>query len=268
MYRFIGQIRPGLHVYSSASGVREGKRDGVSHKREEFATTRWSIVIAAGRGESSLSREALSLLCTTYWYPLYAYARRRGCRAEQAEDVTQSFFARFLEKKNVQDADRSRGKFRSFLLVAFKHFLANEYDRERAQKRGGQHETVPLNLEDAERKYNSSLVHGATPDQEYEKQWALSVLDGVVAQLTDEYAAAGKADLFTRLRVFLPGATREETYQACGTTLSLSESAVKMAVHRMRKRYRHVLRKRIADTLADPGAVDEEIRYLLDVLST
>lgn len=268
MHKFVRQIRPGLHVYSASMGSVEGKRYGVSNRREEFATTRWSIVIAAGRGESSLSRDALSLLCKTYWYPLYAYARRRGYRADQAEDVTQSFFARFLEKKDVQDADRSRGKFRSFLLVAFKHFLANEYDRERAQKRGGQHVIVPLNLDDAERKFNSGLVHGATPDQEYEKQWALSVLDGVVAQLTDEYAAVGKADLFGRLRVFLPGATGDETYQACGAALSLSESAVKMAVHRMRKRYRHILRKRIADTLADPAAVDEEIRYLLDVLST
>lgn len=251
-----------MRVYLRPMGSCQERGQG----RAEFATTRWSIVIAAGRGESSLSRDALSLLCKTYWYPLYAYARRRGYRAEQAEDLTQSFFARFLEKNDVQDADRSRGKFRSFLLVAFKHFLANEYDRERAQKRGGQHEIVPLNVDDAEHRYNSSVIHGVTPDQEYEKQWALSVLEGVVAQLTDEYAAAGKADLFAQLRVFLPGATGDATYQECGEALSSSEAAVKMAVHRMRKRYRHILRKRIADTLADPGAVDEEIRYLLGVL--
>ena len=241
-------------------------RDLRNH-RADFATTRWSIVLAAGRTDTPSSRDALAALCESYWYPLYAYARRRGYRAEQAEDLAQSFFARFLEKNDVQDADRSRGKFRSFLLVEFKHFLANEYDREHAQRRGGQNEIVSLNANDAERKYNSSVTNGVTPDQEYEKQWALSVLEGVVAQLTDEYAAAGKADLFARLRVFLPGTTGDATYRECGEALSLSEAAVKMAVHRMRKRYRHVLRKRIADTLADPGSVDEEIRYLLDVLS-
>ncbi|HRI88670.1 MAG TPA: sigma-70 family RNA polymerase sigma factor [Candidatus Hydrogenedentes bacterium] len=242
---------------------------GASHvRRRGFVTTRWSIVIAAGQDESSLSRDALSVLCNTYWYPLYAYARRRGCGVEKAEDLTQGFFTRFLEKNDVADADRTRGKFRSYLLASFKHYLANEHDREHAVKRGGKAELVHLDLTDAEHKYNSGMSHGLTPDQEYDKQWALAVLDGALERLANEYAAEGKAQLFAQLRAYLPGSNAELTYRQCAEALAMSEAAVKMAVLRMRKRYRQVLRKQIADTLADQDSVDEEIRYLLHVIGS
>jgi len=239
-------------------------RDLRNH-RADFATTRWSIVFAAGRADSPSSRDALADLCKSYWYPLYAYARRRGYRADQAEDTTQSFFARFLEKHDVQDADRARGKFRNFLLASFKNFLANEHDRDTAKKRGGEYTFESIDAESAERRYGSA-PHALTPEQEFEQQWALSMLDAVVAQLNTEYARAGKAPLFAMLKDFLPGSASELTYRQCAESLSTSESAVKMAVLRLRRRYRQVLRDQIADTLPPDGSVDEEIRYLLNII--
>lgn len=194
--------------------------------RAEFATTRWSIVLAAGRADSTSSRDALAHLCKAYWYPLYAYARRRGYRADQAEDLTQGFFARFLEKHDVQDADRARGKFRSFLLASFKNYLANEHDRETAKKRGGDFTIESIDSADAEQRY-SAAPHSLTPEQEFEQQWALSMLETVIVQLQAEYFRAGKGPMFSLLKEFLPGAASELTYRQCAESLSTSESAIK-----------------------------------------
>lgn len=231
-----------------------------------FPTTRWSVVVSAGSNESKISYDALSDLCASYWYPLYAYARRRGYAFAQAEDLTQGFFARFLEKGDVRDANPTRGRFRSFLLASFKHFLANEWDRTVAQKRGGGAAMLSLDFVAAEGKYGACLAYGATPDQEYERQWALAVLEESVGQLEREYAAAGKDGLFARIQAFLPGATVAMSHRQCAEDLGMTEAAVKMAVHRLRARYRKALRQRIADTLDDPESVDDEIRYLLNVL--
>lgn len=239
-------------------------RDSRNH-RAEFNTTRWSIVLAAGRVDSPSSRDALAHLCKAYWYPLYAYARRRGHRADQAEDFTQSFFARFLEKHDVQDADRARGKFRNFLLASFKNFLANEHDRNTAKKRGGEFTFETFDSVDAEHRYGSA-PHALSPEQEFEQQWALSMLGAVVAQLEAEYSLAGKAPIFALLKDFLPGSASELTYRKCADALATSESAVKMAVLRLRRRYRQVLRDQIADTLPPDGSIDDEIHYLLGII--
>ena len=239
-------------------------RDLRNH-RADFATTRWSIVLAAGRADSPSARDALAALCKSYWYPLYAFARRRGYRGDQAEDLTQGFFARFLEKHNVQDADRARGKFRNFLLASFKNFLANEHDRNTAKKRGGEFAFESIDSANAEHRY-ASLPHSLSPEQELEQQWALSMLETVVKQLEAEYTCAGKAPLFSLLKEFLPGSASELTYRQCADSLSVSEAAVKMAVLRLRRRYRQVLREQIADTLPPDGSIDEEIRYLLSII--
>ena len=240
-------------------------RDLRNH-RADFATTRWSIVLAAGRADSPSARDALAALCKSYWYPLYAFARRRGYRGDQAEDLTQGFFARFLEKHDVQDADRARGKFRNFLLASFKNYLANEHDRDTAKKRGGEFIFETFDSVNAEHRYGSA-PHALTPEQEFEQQWALSMLEAVVAQLEAEYARAGKAPLFALLKEFLPGSAAELTYRQCAESLATSESAVKMAVLRLRRRYRQVLREQIADTLPPDGSIDEEIRYLLSIIA-
>ena len=232
-----------------------------------FQTTRWSIVLAAGDPGALASRDALSTLCETYWYPLYAFARRRGETVEQAEDLTQGFFARLLEKNELRNADRERGKFRTFLLTAFKYFIANEWDRAQTKKRGGHLEKLHLDYVAAESRYSTSLSQGLTPDQEFEQQWALSILDGVLAQLAREYELAGKGCQFEALQAFLPGAANTTTYEQCAETLARSVPAVKMAVSRLRGRYKLVLREWIASTLEDPKDVEEEIRYLLNVMS-
>jgi RNA polymerase sigma factor (sigma-70 family) len=243
-----------------------GENEEKPGRRMRFATTRWSIVVAASAGASDESRTALAVLCETYWYPLYAFARRRGSSVEQAEDLTQGFFARFLEKNDVQDADCERGRFRTFLLTSFKHFIANEWDRSRAAKRGGKVELVHLDFSTAEGRFATECSPPSTPDQEFERQWAHAVLAETVERLRAEYRAAGKERLFAKIEGFLPGSVDPPTCRACAESLGTTEGAVKMAVHRLRGRYRSVLREVIADTLGPDASVDEEIRYLMSVL--
>jgi RNA polymerase sigma-70 factor (ECF subfamily) len=227
-----------------------------------FATTRWSLVAAAGQVGSPQSREALATLCQVYWYPLYAYARRHLPNAHDAQDLTQAFFAELLEKDYLQTADRQRGKFRSFLLTAFKHFLSRERERSRTQKRGGGRSQVSLDFQGGERRYQLEPIDHATPETIYERRWALAILERALARLRQEFADAGKEKLFERLKGALAGEGLQESYARIAQELGISEQAVKVAVHRLRRRYQELLRGEIAQTVASPEEVDEELRDL------
>ena len=228
----------------------------------EFLTTRWSIVLAAQDGRSG---DAMERLCRSYWYPLYAYVRRAGNSPEDAQDLTQEFFARLLAKSWLDEVKQERGRFRSWLLAAMRHFLANEWHRSRTQKRGGGAVVFALDSEDAERRYHDEPSPDAAPDVLYDRRWALTLIDTVLERLGAEFSAAGKAPLFAELRGTLTGGARP--YAEIGTVLGTSEGAVKIAVVRLRERFRELLRAEIAETVATPGETDAEMRHLLDALA-
>jgi RNA polymerase sigma-70 factor (ECF subfamily) len=231
-----------------------------------FAATRWTLVLTAAKGSASSSAaDALAELCSTYWYPLYAYLRRRGHDPHDAEDLTQSFFAHLLAKQFLAKADREKGKFRAFLLASLKNFLADERDRATAQKRGGGRPTIPLDSLAAETRYRLEPADELTPDKLYEKQWALALLEQVLARLRDEMTAEGKAALFEALRSVLTGG-QTSSYAEIAKELRMTEGAVKIAAHRLRRHYRELLREEIAHTVAGPEEVEDEIRYLLSCL--
>lgn len=233
--------------------------------RGGFAATRWTLVLSAARGsQTPRAAAAMAELCRVYWYPLYAFIRRRGHAAPEAEDLTQEFFARLLEKHFLGDVDREKGRFRTFLLMAVKRFLANEYDRAQAQKRGGGQSIVPWET-DWEGRYLQEPVDTMTPERLFAQQWALTLLDQVLGRLRAESRAAGKAALFDALKDHLAG-SGEETYAVTAARLGMSEGAVKVTVHRLRRRYRELLREEISHTVAGPDEVQEEIRYLLSCL--
>jgi RNA polymerase sigma-70 factor (ECF subfamily) len=234
-----------------------------------FATTRWSIVVAAGAAEDTVGRAALESLCAAYWYPLYAFERRGGTAAEDARDLVQGFFAELLEKDYLAQADRERGRFRTFLITAFRHFASKEREKARALKRGGGRRPLPLDFEDGESRYLREPADERTPERLFERRWALTLLDEAMARLLEEHRAAGREALFDALRGTLGGAGAgpEEPYAALGARLGMSEGALKVAVHRLRRRYRDVLRAAIAETVADPAEVDDEIRQLLGALT-
>jgi RNA polymerase sigma factor (sigma-70 family) len=232
-----------------------------------FATTRWTVVLAAGRRGTRESEVALAFLCEAYWYPLYAYARRRGHAPEEAEDLTQGFFAILLEKGYVEAADRERGRFRTFLLTAFARFMAKERDRERALKRGGGRTPLPFGLGEAEGRYAREPWHDLTPEKIYERRWALTVIDRALADLRKRCAAEGNEALLERLKGFLTG-TAQGGYAEAGSDLGLSEGAVKTAVHRLRGRFREALRAEIARTVDDPADVEEELGHLRRALES
>ena len=231
-----------------------------------FATTHWSLIVAAREGEAAQAQEALAGLCRAYWYPLYGYIRHQGHAADRAQDLTQEFFARLLEKDFLAAVDREKGKFRSFLLAACKHFLANEHDRECARKRGGGRQALSLDLRDAAGRYAHEPAHGETPERLFERRWALALLEQVLARLRREYEAAGKGRWFASLKGRLAGEGATASHARTAAELGVSEGAVKVAVHRMRKRYREVLRDEIAQTVDDPGQVEDEIRALFAAL--
>src|SRR5262245_24467918 len=235
-----------------------------------FTSTQWSLVLAAGGGWTPEAEQALAKWCGAYWPPIYAYLRRRGYSTPEAEDLTQSFFVQLLEKNYLRDASPERGKFRSFLLTSLKHFLANEWDRARARKRGGQFHFI--SVEEIASQENGRLldIHTLTPEEQFERQWALTALNRVISRLGEEYKGAGKARLFDHLKDFLIG-TDGLPYRQVAVSLEMSEGAVKTAVHRLRGRFRNLLRTEIAETLPRPddqAEVDGEIRYLLKTLSS
>ncbi len=230
-----------------------------------FATTHWSLVVAA-QGASPAAREALAELCRLYWYPLYAYVRRRGHSDDEAQDLTQEFFARLLERNDLARLDPARGRFRAFLLAACRHFLANQRDHAHALKRGGGLRPLSLDLADSERRYASEPSHEQTPERLFERRWALTLLDCVLQRLRQHYETAGQLLLFERLKGSLTGAATD-TYAESAAVLGMTEGAVKVAAHRLRQRYRDLLREEIARTVADPGEVDDEIRELFGALA-
>jgi RNA polymerase sigma-70 factor (ECF subfamily) len=201
-----------------------------------------------------------------YWYPLYAYVRSRGHSHDRAQDLTQEFFATLLEKDGLAAVEQGKGRFRSFLLAACQHFLANQHDREQAQKRGGGRQFVPIDFQGAEGRYRHEPAHGETPERLFERRWALALLERVLARLRAEYEASGRGRLFERLKARLTGGDAGVPHAEAAEELGLSEGAVKVAVHRMRKRYRELLREEIAQTLDDPGQVEDEIRSLFAAL--
>jgi RNA polymerase sigma factor (sigma-70 family) len=231
----------------------------------QFPTTRWTLVVAAGNPERKDARCALVSLCENYWYPLYAYLRRRGYPADQAQDLTQEFFIRVLEGRYLDRADPEKGRFRSFLLTSLKFFVADEEDRQRAGKRGGG-AVVSLEFSSGEERYQREPAHHETPEWIFERRWALSVLDRVVDKLRDEFVQHGRMEHFERLKVFLLGQS-DAPYAALAREMKTSEGALKVAIHRLRKRYRELFRQEIADTVADPAEVDSELRYLAAVLT-
>jgi RNA polymerase sigma-70 factor (ECF subfamily) len=233
----------------------------------DFATTRWSLVLAARGRAAPGARDALASLCALYWYPLYAYVRRRGHGADEAHDLTQEFFARLLEKDFLAGVDRGKGKFRSFLLAACNHFLANERDRERAKKRGGGRPVLSLGAADADGLYRAEPADALTPEKLFERRWALAVLRQVMTRLRDEFEAKGKGRLFDRLRGFLVG-EKGAGYRRAAVELGLSEGAVKVAVHRLRQRYRELLHEEIGRTVETPEQVEEEVRELFAALGS
>ena len=235
-----------------------------------FATTHWSVVQAAGRGaDTSRARDALARLCQAYWHPLYAYVRRVGYSPHDAQDLTQEFFARLLAKNFLASADESRGRFRSFLLASLKHFLANEWDKARAQKRGGGHALISIDVSSAETACGPVCepADPASAEKMYERRWALTLLDQVLRRLKGEYAASGRAALFEELKLTLTEASRSVKYAEIASRLGSTEGAVKVAVHRLRQRYREVLRAEIAETVSGVDEVEDELKNLFAALA-
>jgi len=232
-----------------------------------FATTHWTVVLAAGAGDPRQAEVALEELCRTYWYPLYAYVRRHGHSREDAEDLTQGFFARLLEKNYLEGITSEKGKFRAFLLVALKRFLANEWDRANRQKRGGGVPPLSLDWQDAESRYQVTPADNLSPDKLYDRAWAVIVLEHVITRLRDESGAEGKADQYEQLKTFLMVGKSEIPYAQAAARLNMNENAVRVAVHRFRRRYRELLREEIVQTLANPAQADEEMQALFSALS-
>jgi RNA polymerase sigma factor (sigma-70 family) len=233
---------------------------------EPFEPTNWSLILAARDRASPRAREALSALCQAYWYPLYAFIRRQGHSADAAEDLTQEFFARFLETDFLAAVDRDKGRFRAFLLAACKHFLANRRDHDKAQIRGGAHRIVSIDTTEAEGRYRLEPVHHLTPEALFERRWALTLLDQVFEQLRHEFDQAGKSDQFEALKSTLTGDRCGVPYARIAERLGTTEGAVQVAAHRLRRRYRAALRARIAATVDDPARIDDEIRDLFAAL--
>lgn len=232
-----------------------------------FATTRWTVVLAAGADHSVDAQDALAKLCQTYWYPLYAYVRQRGCSTHDAQDLTQAFFERLLEKNTLAQITRERGKFRSFLLTALNHFLVDEWKKARAQRRGGGR-VISLDSTAAETRYAREPAETCTPEKLFEQNWALALLDSVFEQLRLEYEKTGKARLFTEIKFCLTGEKNSVPYELLAERLGLPVNTLKVAVHRLRQRYRELLRAEVANTVTSPEEVEEELRYLFRALAS
>ena len=234
--------------------------------RAAFVTTHWSVVLTAGQHDATRALNALEQLCQMYWLPLYAYVRRRGYSPEDAKDLTQEFFARLLERDWVARADQQRGRFRTFLLTSMSHFLANEWEKARAQKRGGGR-VVSLSCDAAEARCAWEPVDNFTPEQNFERRWVLTLLDRVMDRLSAEYARAGNGELYENLKPCLLGDRTAQPYAALAVKTGMTEGSIKVAVFRLRQRYRELLRDEIANTVETPEEIEEEMRYLFAVLA-
>jgi RNA polymerase sigma-70 factor (ECF subfamily) len=239
--------------------------------RRRFATTSWSVVaIASGDApDTAAQREALARLCAAYWFPLYAFIRWQGHSQNNAEDLVQGFFARLIEKNDLADADPARGRFRTFLLASLRHYMANEHDRQQALKRGGGVRIVSIDVPAAEARLGNAPSQRKTPEREFGRQWALSVLEHALSDLRVEYEGRGRRELFEVLSPLLAGSADEEPSHAeAAQRANLSPGAVKVALHRLRSRYRNAIRRLVQETCADDDEVEAELRHLLDALSS
>lgn len=243
------------------------QRGDVCAAKGQFTTTHWSVVLAAGQCGTAQCAQALEVLCRTYWHPLYAYVRRRGYEAHGAQDLTQEFFARLLEKEYLRAVDREKGKFRSFLLAAMEHFLAKEWRRANAQKRGGSVSFLPLDDPSAESGPLQVAAPNLSPEEFFDQQWAITLLEQAVGKLRQEFRAAGKWEVFEELKIYLTGERQEASYADLAIRLDTTTAALKMAVSRMRQRYGELLRAEIARTVSSPGEVEEELHALFAALS-
>jgi DNA-directed RNA polymerase specialized sigma24 family protein len=231
-----------------------------------FETTRWSLIVAAGGDNSTTARAALATLCEIYWYPLYAYVRRRGTNADEARDLTQGFLTTLLERRDFEHVRQERGRFRAFLLASFQHFLANDLAQRRALKRGRGLTFLPLAFDEAEGRYRIEPTDTTTPETLYERRWTLTVIDRVLAELRREWEASGREAEFDGLKSCLLGTNPAGGYAAIAERLGTTEGALKTSVHRLRRRFQAALRTDIAETVSDPADVDDEIRYLVRAL--
>ena len=235
--------------------------------RAVFETTQWSLVIAAG-GDSTRARNALARLCETYWYPLYAYVRKRTSNPDDARDLTQGFLTSLLERRDFDNLRQERGRFRAFLLASFQHFISNQGAHERTQKRGGGAVLLPLTFEDAEGRYRFEPADSENPQTLYERRWALTVIDRVLAQLREKWEAAGRGVEFDQLKDCLLGEGPSGGYQALATRLGTTEGAARTSAHRLRRNFQAKLRDEVAATVSNPEDVEDEIRYLIRALNT
>ena len=241
--------------------------DGAASGAAQFATTHWSVVLAAAEEDSPQAAAALETLCRTYWYPLYAYLRRRGYSPEDAQDLTQSFFTRLLQENLPAQADRTKGKFRSFLLLTLSHFLSDERERAIAGKRGGGQVLLSLDAEAPEDRYRLEPADEATPEKLFERRWAQTILDHALVRLRKEYVTVGRADAYAVLQAFEPGEQKTLSYAEAAARLGVSESALKSTIHRLRQRHRELVREEIAQTVTTASEIDEELRHLIAVIS-
>jgi DNA-directed RNA polymerase specialized sigma24 family protein len=237
------------------------------HIPGQFRTTHWSVLLSAKNLESPESEQAIATLCETYWYPLYAYVRCTGYAPEEAEDLTQGFFARFLERRLWESVDKNRGRFRSFLLVSIRNFLADEHDKSVAIKRGGGRPLVSLDAQQAEERYGLEPAHDIRPEKLFERRWALSLLSAVFDRLGKDYRRAGKGELFQVIQAFLTPGFDQVDFQSAIKQLQMREGTLRMAIHRLRRRYGQLLRQEVAHTVAHENEVEDEIRHLHTVLS-
>jgi RNA polymerase sigma-70 factor (ECF subfamily) len=234
---------------------------------DTFVTTQWTVVLAAGKRSTPQSDGALEELCRTYWFPLYAYVRRRGHTREDAEDLTQAFFTRFLARNYLEGLSAERGRFRAFLLAALKHFLANEWDKSQRQKRGGNVIHLSLDWQTADTQFQVAATAEPGPDQAFDREWALALLAKVIERLQTECETDGRGKQFAELKIFLTAGKGELSHAEAAEKLGMEETAVRVAVHRLRKRYRQLLRDQIAQTLDEDADVDEEMRALFRAFS-
>jgi len=238
-----------------------------TEQHQSFATTHWSVVLAAGHDSSPGVQEALEKLCRSYWYPLYGYVRRQGHSPEDAQDLTQGFFARLLEKKFLQLANRERGKFRSFLLTSLKHFLVHEWERTKTAKRGGAHAHLSWDQASAEERYQLEPASELTPEKIFDQRWAFILFQQALTRLRDEYAVAGKGAQFDQLRNYLSAEVGDGGYASAAERLGMTTGAVAVAVHRLRQRYGELVYGEIAHTVANPAEIEDELRYLIGLIS-
>ncbi len=233
-----------------------------------FATTRWSLVLSAGESGGDDSERALAELCEQYWYPLYAFARRHGHNTEDARDLTQAFFTKLLEKRDLRTADPSRGRFRTFLLSAMKNFMAGQWRKDHTLKRGGAVKVLSLDFDWAEQSYGHEPYHELSPEAIYERRWALGLLEQAVTDLQNEYAEAGNSELFTALKGFLGSTDEVLPYPELARRLGQKEGALRTAVSRLRSRWRKRIRELVAETVHDESEIQDELRSLIASLDT